>query len=92
MGVLKLCERCKEYLDCEIYDKVCDILEFLQNFIDIKKSQEIAKYCKNYSTHTKKRIEKNTKIKEIFNFYIKRMSEVDLTDSNNKKVNKNEIG
>ncbi|KKN06212.1 hypothetical protein LCGC14_1079540 [marine sediment metagenome] len=58
MGVLKRCELCKDYLTCKIYDKVCDNLKFLQNFLDIKGSEGIAEYCKSYDriTHTKKEL------------------------------------
>jgi len=40
------CELCKGYTSCKIYDKVCENLQFLQLFIDIKESVEIAKHCK----------------------------------------------
>ncbi|KKK93990.1 hypothetical protein LCGC14_2687350 [marine sediment metagenome] len=58
LGFIKRCELCKSYSDCEIYDKVCDNLKFLQNFLDIKGSERIAEYCKSYDrfTHTKKEL------------------------------------
>ena len=48
MGLIKRCELCKNYISCEIHDKVCENLQFLQLFIDIKESVEIAKHCKSY--------------------------------------------
>ncbi len=68
MTVLKRCELCKNYVDCKIYDKVCDNLKFLQNFLDIKKSEDIGKYCKNYCSWTKKGIKdiKRYVSKEIY--------------------------
>lgn len=58
MGIIKQCEFCKKYRDCKIYDKVCDNLEFLQNFLDLKESEDIAKYCKDYNAYTKNEIKK----------------------------------
>lgn len=59
LTIIKRCELCKSYFDCEIHDKVCDDLKFLQNFLDIKESEEIAKYCKDYCGYTKKEIKKS---------------------------------
>ena len=56
LGIKKRCVLCKGYLDCDIHDKVCDNLKFLQNFLDIEKSEEIAKYCKSYGTNTRKEL------------------------------------
>ncbi len=54
MTVLKRCELCINYLNCVIYDKICDNLQFLQNFLNIKESRETAKYCKKYNSCTTK--------------------------------------
>jgi len=54
MTILKACELCSEYLDCKLYDKVCENLVFLKNFIEINDSTEIAKYCKKYNTKKRK--------------------------------------
>jgi len=48
LGIIKRCELCKGYLNCKTYDEVCDNLNFLQKFLDIKGSSEIAKHCKSY--------------------------------------------
>jgi len=54
LTVLKQCELCINYLNCIIYDKICENLLFLQNFLDIKESGETAKYCKKYNGYTPK--------------------------------------
>lgn len=56
VGFIKRCELCKSFFDCEIHNKVCDNLEFLQNFLNIKESGDIAKYCKSYGTYTRKEL------------------------------------
>ena len=56
MAFKKRCESCKGYFNCKIYDKVCDNLEFLQNFLNIKESGDIAKYCKSYDPYTRKEL------------------------------------
>lgn len=48
MGIIKRCELCVNFFDCDIHDKVCDNLRFLQNFFDIEESEDIAKYCKSH--------------------------------------------
>ena len=54
LGFIKRCELCKNYLDCAIHDKVCDNLKFLQNFLNIEESEDIAKYCKSYNFFSRK--------------------------------------
>lgn len=47
-GIIKRCESCSKYFNCKIYDKICQNIDFLWNFLDIKNSNKIAKYCKQY--------------------------------------------
>lgn len=48
LGIIKRCELCLKYINCFLYDEVCENLEFLRNFLDLNNSNEIANYCKNY--------------------------------------------
>ena len=54
--VLKKCELCTKYTNCKIYEKVCKELTFLKNFLDLKFSNEIAKYCKEYNQFSNKEL------------------------------------
>jgi len=54
MAVLKYCNLCSKYYTCKIYDKVCSDMWFLKKFLNIEKSDEIAKYCKDYEKEGKK--------------------------------------
>lgn len=55
MGIVKRCELCFKYTNCFLYDKVCENLEFLKNFLDITLSNQIAQYCKEFKREKSER-------------------------------------
>ena len=64
MGLLKACELCKNYLNCKIYDKVCEEIDFLKTFLKIKRTNEVAKYCNSFDFEIEMK-KKNKEMKEL---------------------------
>ena len=49
MAKIKRCEMCLAFINCAIYEKICEDFPFLsENLFDMKESQEIAKHCKKF--------------------------------------------
>ena len=66
LTIIKRCELCLKYTNCSLYDKVCENLEFLKNFLDITQSNQIAQYCKGYKVEKKERSSNSTPGQKLF--------------------------
>ena len=66
LAIIKRCELCLKYTDCSLYDKVCENLEFLKNFLDITQSNQIAQYCEGYNAGKKEKSFNSTPGNKLF--------------------------